>query len=116
MKTSVYKAAKLNIYEKFHDGVITESQRDELFTMLEAEKNETELTPKKIEDFMDELGEKYPDLEDEIEKLSDKICDADKCDDKEKEDPKDEDKGDSEDDIEESVRDMLNTLQALIED
>ena len=111
MLNAVYKSAKLAIYEKHDAGEITESQRDELFAMLEAQKESSNLTPEKIKDFFDELAEKYPDNADDIEKLSKKLN---------KEEPEEDtgdDKGsdDSTDgeEVSESVRELMQMIENL---
>ena len=73
MKESIYKAARLNIFEKHRENLITEAQRDELFAVLEKEKADTDLTDDKVLDILDEMEDKYPDLKDDIKKLAKKI-------------------------------------------
>lgn len=73
MKNSDYTNVKLAIYERFKSGEITEFQCDECLAKLESTKEDTEITPKKAIDFLDELGEKYPDIKDAADKLSDKV-------------------------------------------
>lgn len=78
MRDSVYKNAKLEIFEKSVAGEITESQRDELLAMLESKKESSEMTPEGIADFLDELAEAYPDLEEDAKKLAKKVKKASK--------------------------------------
>ena len=73
MTIETYKTAKLAIFEKAVDGLITESQRDELLMLLEEKKAESDLTAENIKDFFDNLKENYPNLEEDIEKLAKKI-------------------------------------------
>ena len=73
MTNTVYKETKLAIFEKAAAGLITESQRDDLLLYLEKKKEDTKLTPDKVEDFFDELEDMYPDLEDDIKSLYKKI-------------------------------------------
>ena len=119
MKMSVYKGTKLSIFEKAATGEITESQRDDLFAALEAKKAESELTPEKIEDIFDELVEKYPDLEDDIKGLSDKIAKAGKGDEPEEkaDDTAADDKGDEEaapeETTNESAKEIMDMIDAL---
>ena len=110
MKTSVYKEAKLNIFEKSAQGLITEAQRDELLYMLEEKKESTELTPDAIEDMFAELEDKYPDLKDDIKKLGEKIK---KADDKGDDDSKDDEDKEEEKEVSESVREILSQINAI---
>ena len=73
MKTSIYKDMKIAIFEKAVCGEITESERDELLTMLEAKKESDAQSEKDIKDFFDSLKDTYPALEDDIKKLQKKI-------------------------------------------
>ncbi len=107
MRDSVYKTARLAIYEKQDAGEITESQRDQLFAMLEAQKEASELTDDKIKEFFDELSDKYPDCSDDIEKLAKKLA---KCGDDEEE--KDDD-DDSDEEVSESVRELMKMIESL---
>ena len=124
MTNEVYKQTKLDIFEKAADGEITESQRDDLLLYLEEKKEETELTPDKIEDFFDELEEKYPDLEDDIKKLSKKI---EKSGDSSKSDDDEDDDNDGEDDesadekeegckVSEAALDLMDKIDIFIND
>jgi hypothetical protein len=114
MKMSVYKGTKLSIFEKAAVGEITESQRDDLFAALEAKKAESELTPEKIEDIFDELVEKYPDLEDDIKGLSDKIAKAGKGDEpEEKADDKGDEEAAPEETTNESAKEIMDMIDAL---
>ena len=124
MTNEVYKQTKLAIFEKAADGEITESQRDDLLLYLEEKKEETELTPDKIEDFFDELEEKYPDLEDDIKKLSKKI---EKSGDSSKSDDDEDDDNDGEDDesadekeegckVSEAALDLMDKIDIFIND
>ena len=78
MRDIVYKNAKLEIFEKSVAGEITESQRDELLAMLESKKESSEMTPEGIADFLDELAEAYPYLEEDAKKLAKKVKKASK--------------------------------------
>lgn len=109
MTNSVYKSAKLAIYEKAETGEISQYQKDQLLTMLEAKKDETELTPDAIENFFDELSEKYPDLKSDISKLAKKVKNA-KSDDEDEDDQDDDD----EEATEESAFDDISYLYDYI--
>lgn len=111
MKKSVYKNAKLDIFEKAVAGEITESQRDELLTMLEEKKEASELTPDAIEDFFDELEDMYPDFKDDIKKLAKKIKDS--SDDSKGDDDKDEKKEDKGEEMSEAAKDLLELINSL---
>lgn len=121
MRMSIYKAARLNIFEKQREGVITEAQRDELFAILEKEKSDSEMTKSKAMDLLDEMKETFPDLSEDIEKLAKKFDKADDAGDG-KEDKKDdgadgaeeapaEDGGEEE--VSEAYKDLLNTIHNL---
>lgn len=112
MKESVYKAARLNIFEKHADGVITEAQRDALFAALEKEKEDTALDNDKVLDTLDEMEDMYPDLKDDIKGLAKKIKDSAKEPD-EADDDKDDDKGDG-DGAEAEVSESFKELMAQI--
>ena len=117
MTNEVYKQTKLAIFEKAADGEITESQRDDLLLYLEEKKEETELTPDKIEDFFDELEEKYPDLEDDIKKLSKKIeksGDSSKSDDDEDDESADEKEEGCK--VSEAALDLMDKIDIFIND
>ena len=105
MRDSVYKSARLAIFEKQDAGEITEAQRDQLFEMLEAQKESSELTDDKIKEFFDELSDKYPDCSDDIEKLAKKLSKV--CD----EDDKEED--DSDEEVSESVLELMRMIENL---
>ena len=94
MTRQQYNTIKLDIFEKAHAGEITDEQRDELFTMLEADKAASELTASAVKDFFAQLSEKYPDLADDIEKLQKKI---DKSGDSSSSDDADDDDSDDSD-------------------
>lgn len=117
MRESIYKAARLNIFEKQRAGVITESQRDELFAVLEKEKEESEMTKSKAMDLLDEMKETFPNLSDDIEKLSKKFDKADKDDDSDggDDDGGSEEGGDDEgeEEVSEAFQDLLNTIHNL---
>lgn len=113
MKDSVYKAARLNIFEKHRNNLITESQRDELFAMLEKEKCDSELSDDKVLDILDEMEDMYPDLEDDIKDLADKIKDASK-DSKDSKDDEDEESDEGEDgEVSEAFHDLMNEINNL---
>lgn len=115
MTSREYKEIKLAIFEKEAAHEITEAQRDEMFTYLEAEKAETELTDEKIDKFFDELEDKYPDLGDDIDKFKKKVDkaggdgDDGGSDDDGGEEPADDDGG--EDDVKESVLELLRMFE-----
>lgn len=119
MTNAVYKETKLAIFEKAAAGLITESQRDDLLLYLEEKKEETELTPDKIEDFFDELEDMYPDLEDDIKKLAKKIEKSGKSSDEgDSEDSEGESDGDSEKDdggeeVSEAVLDLMEKIDLI---
>ena len=119
MTNAVYKETKLAIFEKAAAGLITESQRDDLLLYLEEKKEETELTPDKIEDFFDELEDMYPDLEDDIKKLAKKIEKSGKSSDEgDSEDSEAESDGDSEKDdggeeVSEAVLDLMEKIDLI---
>lgn len=112
MTTDLYKRTKLAIFEKSAGGLITESQRDDLLFYLEKKKEETDLTPDKIEDFFDELEEMYPDLEDDIEKLAKKIKKQGDSSDDDDSDDNDSDE-DSSDDVSEAVLDLMDKIDLI---
>ena len=121
MKLSDYKETKLSIYEKAADGLISDNDKVKLLAMLEAKKDEETLSEEDIEKFFKNLTDMYPDLEKDIEKLSDKVAKAaggeseDSGESKEADDdttPSDE--GETEDDpVEESAANVLVSEKAL---
>ena len=115
MLNAVYKKAKLDIFERCERNEITDSQKKELLTLLEATKAESELTDESIKDFFDQLAEKYPDKKDDIEKLQKKLAKEEESDEKEeeKEDEKEEAPAEEEP-VEESVK-MKALLEKIIE-
>ena len=120
MTNAVYKETKLAIFEKAAAGLITESQRDDLLLYLEEKKEETELTPDKIEDFFDELEDMYPDLEDDIKKLAKKI---EKLGESSSEDPEDDESDEDESDdnkdggeVSEAVLDLMEKIDLVNDD
>lgn len=122
MKESIYKAARLNIFEKHRENLITESQRDELFAILEKEKCDTELNDDKVLDILDEMEDKYPDLKDDIKKLAKKIekgsGDSDEGEsDGDKGDKGDEGKAEEEEppaeEVSEAFKELLNEIKGL---
>ena len=108
MKDSVYKKAKLAIFEKTAAGEYNEDQRANLLAMLEAKKDEESLTSDQIEDFLDQLSGMYPDLKDDIKKLAKKIENAGGDSDDSGDDESDGDVSESADD--ENFYSWLNTL------
>lgn len=121
MKESIYKAARLNIFEKHRENLITESQRDELFAILEKEKCDTELNDDKVLDILDEMEDKYPDLKDDIKKLAKKIekssgdsdegeSDGDKGDEGKEGEPEEEK---PEEEVSEAYKELLNEIKGL---
>ena len=111
MKNSTYTRMKLSIFEKNAAGEITESQKDELLTLLEEKKCETTLSKDKIEDFFDELKDMYPDCKDDIKKLSKKILSSSDESSDEKDD-KEEDESNEEEVSEAALEifEMINNL------
>lgn len=116
MTNTTYKETKLAIFEKAAAGLITESQRDDLLLYLEEKKEETQLTPDKIEDFFDELEDMYPDLEEDIKKLAKKI---EKSGESSGEDSEDDDSDEAEDDnkdseeVSEAVLDLMEKIDLV---
>jgi hypothetical protein len=121
MKLSDYKETKLSIYEKAADGLISDNDKVKLLAMLEAKKDEETLSEEDIEKFFKNLTDMYPDLEKDIEKLSDKVAKVaggeseDSGESKEADDdttPSDE--GETEDNpVEESASNVLVSEKAL---
>lgn len=116
MTTEVYKQTKLAIFEKAADGEITESQRDDLLLYLEDKKEETDLTPDKINDFFDELEERYPDLEDDIKKLAKKIEKSDGGSDDSDDDDDSDESDDKDGEVSEAVLDLMSRIDSLTYD
>ena len=118
MTNTIYKETKLAIFEKAAAGLITESQRDDLLLYLEEKKEETELTPDKIEDFFDELEDMYPDFEEDIKKLAKKIEKSGKSSGEDSEDDdsnEDEGEDDNKDsgEVSEAVLDLMEKIDLV---
>lgn len=119
MNSQVYRNAKLSIFEKAMAGEITESQRDALLVLLE-EKKEADCPKKEeVEDLFGRLSDAYPELKEDIEKLSKKLekaCNKDDDKDEESDDDKDGNKKDDDDDSEEeSVSEAALELFSIID-
>lgn len=115
MRESIYKAARLNIFEREREGSITESQRDELFAVLEKEKADTEMTADKAMELLDEMKEAFPGAAKDLEKAAKKI---EKGGDDEGSDDKGDDKGDEGGDegdepVSEAYIELLTQIQNL---
>ena len=120
MKTSIYKDMKIAIFEKAVCGEITESERDELLTMLEAKKESDAQSEKDIKDFFDSLKDTYPDLEDDIKKLQKKIeksanDDDDESDDSdEKSDEGNDDEKEDEGEVSEAALELFELINQTL--
>lgn len=107
MTKSKYIQTKLNIFEAEANNDISVQQRQELLGFLEEKKNASELTEPQIKEFFEELGEKYPDAAEDIEKLQKKLFKKeekeDKDDDKDDETPDEDESEDPDKAVEEST-------------
>jgi hypothetical protein len=114
MTKEQYQETKLAIYENAAAGKLTKAQCNKLLVALEDKKESETVSVDDAKSFLKDLSDSYPDLEDDIEKLTKKLDDMG-GDDEGSDDSGDDDKGsdDGDKDVEESVRDLMDLLKDL---
>lgn len=113
MTTKDYKVAKLHILSKESEGLITESQRDELLTFLEAKKEESQLSKDDIKKFFKQLADQNPDDKDSIDEFAKKYTEKE-SEDTTSEEESNEDSSEGET-TEESTNEYVEAIMADIE-